>query len=119
MSLLLTFGGDVVSGGTAPVPTLVSATVQSNGATVVLVFSIAVTDGDGTGFTLDDAGTPSVLEYLSGNGTATLIYNNPNDPVLAANVCTIDYAGSGVVAVAGGQALAAITDAPVTNNSTQ
>lgn len=96
------------------VPTLASVTVASDGTTVTLVFSEAVTAS--TGFALD-AGGAVTLTYASGSGTSTLVFT-AGSTIGQGDTVTLDYVPGNGVDLAG-NALAPVTDRAVTNNSTQ
>lgn len=95
-------------------PTLTSATVAANGTTVTLVFSETVTGG--TGFTLDNPGVVT-LTYSSGSGTSTLVFT-AGSTINQSDIPVLDYTPGNIVDGAS-NALASISNAAVTNNSTQ
>jgi len=73
-SLVLT---QVAGGGAGDekAPTLETATIASNGATISLVFSEPVTVNDGTGWEMTTTGGATSMTYASGSGSTTLVYN--------------------------------------------
>ncbi len=91
--------------------TLVSATVDTTGTTITLVFNQAVTGATGASFSMVNAGNPQTLEYASGDGTATVVLNNPDDQILAGSVVTINYSGGAI------PGLADFSGFPAVNNS--
>lgn len=95
-------------------PTVLSATIGTNGATLTIVFSEAVVFS--AGFSLNAVGSPSLI-IGSGTGSATYVYNIGSPAVLAGAVVTLDYTPGNVADLAGNP-LAAFSNAPVTNNST-
>lgn len=96
-------------------PELSSATVGINGLSWTLIFSESVTT-DGTGFSGDGSTTGAVaLTYVSGSGTNTLLFTG-NATIIQGETVTLDYT-PGNVADASSNALAAISDSTVTNDS--
>jgi len=122
------FDGETWSGVTDTVtvvagspPTLTSATVDTTGEVLTLVFSEAVTVPIGTsGLQLNaSVGGAFLPMYSSGNGSATVVFSIAS-PILDAETVTLDFTQIGVgIRDMAGTALAAITDRAVTNNSTQ
>lgn len=93
-------------------PTLLSATINSSGEILTLVFSTSVTGTDG--FTIEDDGAPNPLTYSSGEGTNTLVYF-PQNTVNPGVDVTLDYNPGDVTN--GDCPLAAIDSFVVINNS--
>lgn len=95
------------------IPTVVSATIQFDGSTIIIVFSEEVT-GTGEGLIVNSPVGAATLTLLSGEGTDTLTY----DMDLVAqegDVATLDYTPGNI---ANGECLlVAFTDFPVTNNT--
>jgi hypothetical protein len=101
-------------------PAVVSATVDSTGLLLTVVFDRATSAGVGSPTATAD-GSAITLTYSSGAGTNTWVYaitsGNPSgDPVLAGAVVLLSAAAG--VWTAGGVPSAAVTNAAVTNNST-
>lgn len=125
----LSFGMQLIAGtaGTAPdvtAPTISSVTVGTDGDTVTIVFTEAVTDGglDGGEFDIDcdgDSGANNVLVYSSGDTTNTWVFT-ATSTVQSGETCDLDFDGDADEAEDGaGNDLADVTDGAVTNNSTQ
>lgn len=104
---------------TASPPSLVSATIGSNGTAFSLVFDEIVAFGAGgnTGWTITPSGAAATLVYASGAGTTTLVYTISRTIALT-ETATVSYVqpGDGVEDV-GGTDLASIVAGAVTNNS--
>lgn len=104
---------------TASPPSLVSATIGSNGTTFSLVFDEIVAFGAGgnTGWTIAPSGGAATLVYASGAGTTTLVYTISRTIALT-ETATVSYVqpGDGVENV-GGTDLASIVARAVTNSS--
>lgn len=97
------------------IPTLVSATIDTDGETLTLVFSEDVTS-DGSGFNIVTDSDTSTLTYVSGGGTPTLIFTI-SPLALEGETAVLNYvAGEGNTA-SGECLLESITDFPVTNNT--
>lgn len=115
-------GGDGSPDVTAP--EVVSTTVASDGDTVTIVLTEAVSDGglDGGEFDIDcdgASGANNVLVYSAGDGTASWTFT-ATSTVQSGETCNLDYAGDAdEVEDGAGNDLAAIVDGAVTNNSTQ
>lgn len=101
-------------------PTLSSAVIGTNGTTVTLNFSEAVTTGAGgtSGFTLSASGGAVTLSHSSTSGTS-IVYT-ASRTIAASETVTISYTqpGNGVEDISGND-LATFTGTSVTNNSTQ
>ncbi len=69
-------------------PTLVSATIASNGTTLTLVFSEAVTGREG--FSLTASGGYVVPTYVSGDGSNTYAYSLSRT-IESGETVTLDY----------------------------
>lgn len=109
------------SGGGSAAPTLLSATIASNGTTWTLVFSEAMIYDTGDGFFNNFAdATDIALTPQSGNGTSTITFTDFGFSNVAyqGEPNTLDYSPSDFVSVATGLPLAAITSRAITNNST-
>lgn len=102
-------------------PTLSSATIGTNGTTVTLTFSEAVSIGSGGngGFAITPSGGAATLSYSSGSGSSSLVYT-ASRTILQGETATIAYTqpGNGVEDAAGND-LASFSGTSVTNNSTQ
>jgi hypothetical protein len=102
-------------------PELLSATILADGETVEFVFDENVNIGAGgsTGWTLDMSGGAATVTYDSGDGTDTLTYTISrivNDDETG----TVDYTQpTDGIEDDGGLDLVSITNAAVTNNSSQ
>lgn len=109
---LLEAGGEPDT--TAPI--VLSASVPAGGDRVVLVMSEAVTPGSPTGFSVKVGGVNRAVTSASVAGSSiTLMLASV---VYASENVTDSYAPGNVTDIAG-NALAAFTNQPVTNNSTQ
>lgn len=122
---LATFSGtSITNNSTQPAPTLTSATIASNGTTITLVFSEAVTRGgsySNSHFDLDASGSGSnqTFTYVSGDGTNTWT-GTVGATIQSGETVDLDFGGAAnSVEDSGGNDLAAIVSASVTNNSTQ
>lgn len=104
-----------------PTPTLQSATVPTGGTTILLDFTVAVSVGAGGngGWTVSLSGGACTLTYASGAGTNVLTYNLSRT-ITSSETGTISYTqpGNGIEATTGGNDVATISSASVTNNST-
>lgn len=104
-----------------PTPTLQSATVPTGGTTILLDFTVAVSVGAGGngGWTVSLSGGACTLTYASGAGTDVLTYNLSRT-ITSSETGTISYTqpGNGIEATTGGNDVATISSASVTNNST-
>ncbi len=111
------FGGrfrSIAGGGDAVVPTLLSAVINSIGATVTLTFS-EITNGH-AGFSF--SGGTATSTYSSGDGGLTKTFTTTGfPPYLEGEVITLSYVPGNVLDTAG-NALAAFSGFAVTNNST-
>jgi hypothetical protein len=94
-------------------PTLSSATIDATGLIMTLVFNESVTGHDG--FTVDPSGAAATLAYDSGDGTNTLVFDISRE-ITEDETVTLDYT-PGDVEDASANALEAIADFEVTNNS--
>lgn len=103
-------------------PTLSSATVATNGTTLTLVFSEAVTIGAGgnSGFAITAPAGSATLTYASGAGTNTLVYTVSRALRSTETGVVLAYSqpGNGIEDSAGND-LATFASVSVTNNSTQ
>lgn len=103
-------------------PTLSSATVGTNGTTLTLVFSEAVTTGAGgnSGFAMTAPAGSATLTYASGAGTNTLVYTVSRALRSTETGVVLAYSqpGNGIEDSAGND-LATFAGVSVTNNSTQ
>lgn len=104
-----------------PTPTLQSATVPPGGTTILLDFTVAVSVGAGGngGWTVSLSGGACTLTYASGAGTDVLTYNLSRT-ITSSETGAISYTqpGNGIEATTGGNDVATISSATVTNNST-
>ena len=105
-------------------PTLISATIATNGTTFTIVWSENTYQGAGYNDADLDvdctlAGNGVTLTYVSGNGTGTHIYTLGT--VLTKNdICNLDFNGdANSLEDASGNDVAAISSGAITNNSTQ
>lgn len=110
-------------GGTADTthPTISSATINTDGNTLTLVFSEPVTVNTSTGFTLNMSGGAAGLTYTSGSGTNTLDYVITGRNIDDDETGTLDYAtvANGIEDAAGNDlASTGESDITVTNKST-
>ncbi len=109
------------------IPELISATIDTDGITLTLVFSEAVSssstfEGDPGKWTVSSSGVGiPAWTYVSGNETDTVIISldNRGVNVFAGDVITISSNADTVSSVATTNLMLEITDYPVTNNSTQ
>lgn len=102
-------------------PTITSATINTDGDTLTLVFDEVVTVNTSTGFTLGMSGGAAGLTYTSGSGTNTLVYAITGRNIDDDETGTLDYAtvANGIEDAAGNDlASTGETDEAVTNNST-
>lgn len=103
-------------------PTLVSASVDTTGQLLTLVFSEAVTFGAGgnTGFSLSATNGAVTPVYASGSGTTTLVYGWVSRLIYSTETVTLGYTqpGNGVEDLVGND-LATFSGSAVTNGSTQ
>ena len=102
-------------------PTIASATINTAGDTLTLVFSEVVTVNTSTGFTLEMSGGAAGLTYTSGSGTNTLVYSITGRNIDDDETGTLDYAtvANGIEDAAGNDlASTGESDIAVTNNST-
>lgn len=112
--------------GSAPdttAPTITSATVDTSGTLLSIVFSETVVANINTGFTLTMSGGEGVLSYASGSNSNTLVYNITGRTIDddETGVAGLDYVqpGSGIEDLSGNDlASTGETDINVTNNST-
>jgi hypothetical protein len=108
--------------GTGPdvPPTLSSATIATDGNSITLAFSEAVTIGAGgsAGFTLSMAGGACTITYSSGTGTSSLVYTTSRT-ITQHDVGTLSYVqpGNGIEDLTGND-LASFSNTAVVNNST-
>jgi hypothetical protein len=101
-------------------PTISSATVETDGDTLTIVFDEVVTVNTSTGFTLNLSGGAAGLTYTSGSGTNTLVYAITGRNIDTAETGTLDYAtvANGIEDAAGNDlASTGETDEAVTNDS--
>lgn len=103
-------------------PTLSSAVIGTSGTSATLGFSEAITTGTGgaAGWDMSCSNAGAVtMTYSSGSGTSSYVYTL-GSTVNSGDTCTADYVQPGDGLEDGdGDDLASITDAVVTNNSTQ
>lgn len=116
-------GVNVSCDDTTP-PTIVSATINSNGDTLTLVFSEPVINayalsGSGSGTLTDDPTGASLDAIISGEGSNSVAISINKGPVLSGDTCTYSYSSSGNVTDNALNPLADINNIPVTNNSAQ
>jgi hypothetical protein len=109
-------------GGTADEtpPIISSATINTDGDTLTLVFDEVVTVNTSTGFTLGMSGGAAGLTYTSGSGTNTLVYAITGRNIDTAETGTLDYASvaNGIEDAAGNDlASTGESDEAVTNDS--
>ena len=101
-------------------PTLTSLTIPTSGDTATAVFSEAVSYGAGGagGWTLNSP--TNAMTYASGTGTDTIVFNLAST-ILSTDTPTVLYTQptNGFESADDGVDLASITNATVTNNSTQ
>lgn len=107
--------------GDTTAPTLSSATFGTNGTSLTLAFSEAVTATISTGFALTptNGGAAVTLSYASGSGTSSLVYT-ASRTITRNETLTLSYVqpGNGIEDAAGND-LASFSGQSVTNNSTQ
>jgi len=108
-------GGFLIRVTDETAPVLQSTTIAENGVTITRVFNESVVYS--TGFTIDPSGGAATESYTSGSGTATII-STASRTILDSETATTDYT-AGDCADLSANALATITNAAVTNNSTQ
>jgi len=109
----------VVNNSTEVFPAMVSATINAAGTAVEVVFTEAITIGDGGngGWTLNDP--TEAMTYVSGDTTDTFTFSVVG-PILATDTPTITYIQPGDgFEDAGGFDLASITAETVVNDSTE
>lgn len=101
-------------------PTLTSLTIPTSGDTATAVFSEAVSYGAGGagGWTLNSP--TNAMTYASGTGTDTIVFNL-SSTILSTDTPTVSYTQptNGFESADDGVDLASITNASVTNSSTQ
>jgi hypothetical protein len=102
--------------GPSTAPTLSTATINSAGTSLTLVFSEAVNGN--TGVTINPSGGSAGLTYSSGSGSTTLVYTIGRT-ILSSETVTLDYTPGNIVSVSASIGLDAISARSVTNNSTQ
>lgn len=109
-----------VGSDTTP-PTGSSSSIGTNGTTLTINFSEAVSVGSGgnSGFTLTASGGATTLTYSSGSGSSSLVYTSSRT-ILQGETITLSYTqpGNGIEDAAGND-LATFSGAAVTNSSTQ
>lgn len=109
-------------GGDSTPPTISSVTVGSDGTTVTVVFSEAVTRGAGWSnslMNLDGTVTNNLLSYASFDGTTTWTLTSAST-IYSGESLNFDFpTTANAVEDAAGNDLAAVTDGSVTNNSSQ
>jgi hypothetical protein len=103
-------------------PAFVSASINSAGSTVTIVFSQSCTTGVGGsgGVTLSASGGSVAAAYSSGSGSTDYVYNL-NRVILTGETVLVGYTqpGNGIEATVGGADVLSFSDVPVTNSSTQ
>lgn len=114
---LAAFSGGTVTNNSTQVPTVTDITVGTNGTTVTVHFSDAMTGGTGLTLTLNALGTLG-LTYASGTGTSELTFTAAGT-IYASETVTCAYVAGNLVAANGGAALQNFSGTAVTNNSTQ
>ena len=104
----------------ATAPTVVTATIASNGTTLTWAMSQASTIVSGAGITVNDGSSHYTATYVSGSGTTSLVFT-VSGTILSGDTVTDSYnSGTGnITGTVGGLPLATFTNASVTNNSTQ
>ena len=105
-------------------PTFVSATINTAGTTLTIVFDEAVTFGAGgnAGWTFDmDGGSGEGLTYLSGDESDSLVYTITGRTIEYGETGTLDYTqpGNGVEDIALNDFVSIGTPEAVVNNSTE
>lgn len=106
--------------GTFPVPE--SATINSAGTTLTIVWSESCTNGagGGNGVTISLSGGAATATYASGSGSATYVYNITGRTISSGESGTTSYTqpGDGIEATVGGAEVASFTGQSITNAST-
>lgn len=101
-------------------PTLVSATVDSVGTTLTLVWSESCTTGAGGngGVTVTPSGGAATATYSSGSGSDTYVYTLSRS-IVSGETITVSYVqpGDGIESTAAQIDVASFSDSPVTNGS--
>lgn len=117
--LLLGCGRTGTGGPDTTDPEIQSATVEANGVRVTLIFTEPVFGADGEDFfSLTGETLPQTnLVYVSGDGTATVLYDLADGAVEPDEDCTLDFVGEPNVDDAADNVLADFADFPVTNNT--
>lgn len=106
------FGSDAEADVTPP--ELLSATISGGGTTLTLRFDEPVTTAVSTGTTLTASGGAVTVTYVSGSGTAFIVYSL-NRPVLSNETVTLDHvSASSDIADLADNELADIADFAVT-----
>lgn len=107
--------GTAGGGGDSVAPTVTARTIDAAGTSLTLTFSEAVTGS--TGFSLTASGGAVTPSYASGSGTSSYTFTLSRT-IAQGETVTLSYT-PGNVADGAGNALASITNAAVTNSSTQ
>lgn len=102
-------------------PTVSSATINSAGTSLTLVFTASCTNGagGGNGMSLSVNGTPVSTTYSSGSGSTTYVYTVPVVGVGATLSLSYTQPGNGIEATVGGVDVDSFSGLGVANNSTQ
>lgn len=103
-------------------PTLSSAVIGTNGTSLTLTFSEAVTGfaSGAEGFALTGlSGGATTLTYASGNGTSSVVMTISRTVAQGETGGSLAYTAGDITASANGLALANFSGTGVTNNSTQ
>lgn len=105
----------------ATTPTVVSATIDTAGTQLTVVFSQACSIGAGGsgGMVVTPSGGAATITYVSGDGTSTWVFS-VSRTILSSETATRTYTqpGNGIEGTSGGLDLASFTTQSVTNNST-
>lgn len=118
---VVSFSGHSVTNNSSQRPTLVSATINSAGTSIALLFSKSVSFGAGgnSGLTLSMTGGAVTASYASGSGSTTLTYGLSRT-IYQGETGTTSYAqpGNGIEASASGADVSSFSGATVSNGST-
>ncbi len=104
-------------------PLVSTATINSAGDTLTIVFNVSATNGGGggNGMTITPSGGAATVSYSMGSGSTTYTYGITGRTIIEGEEITLSYVnpGSGIGATVGGAQLSDFSGVLVTNGSTQ
>ncbi len=104
-------------------PLVSTATINSAGDTLTIVFNVSATNGvgGGNGMTITPSGGAATVAYNIGSGSTTYTYNITGRTIIEGEEITLSYVnpGNGIGATVGGAQLSDFSEILVTNGSTQ